>query len=87
MKMTSIAKFAAMCALCSTVLAQAQFAKPDDAIEYRQSAMTIMSAHFGRLGAMVQGKVPFDAKVAQDNEAVFAVVSKLPWAAFGEGTE
>ncbi len=87
MKMTSLVKLAAMSALCCTVVAQAQFAKPDDAIEYRQSAMTIMSAHFGRLGAMVQGKVPFDAKVAQDNAAVFAVVSKLPWAAFGEGTD
>ena len=46
-----------------------------------------MAAHFGRLGAMAQGKVPFDAKVAADNADVLATVAKLPWAAFGEGTD
>lgn len=67
--------------------AQAQFAKPEDAIKYRKSSLTVMAAHFGRLGAMAQGKVPFDAKVAADNADVLATVAKLPWAAFGEGTD
>jgi cytochrome c556 len=36
---------------------------------------------------MAQGRVPFDAKVAAENAALVADLSKLPWAAFGEGTD
>ena len=67
--------------------ASAQFAKSEDAIKYRQNALFVMSQHFGRLGAMANGKAPFDAKVAQENAAVLETVAKLPWAAFGDGTE
>jgi cytochrome c556 len=67
--------------------AVAQFAKPEDAIEYRQSVMTVMGTHFGRLGAMVQGKVPFDAKAAQANANIVLVMSMLPFSAFGPGTD
>jgi len=65
----------------------AQFAKPEDAIKYRKNALFVMGQHFGRLGAMAQGRVPFDAKVAADNAVILETVSKLPWAAFGEGTD
>ena len=67
--------------------AAAQFAKPEDAIKYRQSALFIQGQHFGRSGAMANGKVPFDAKVAADNADVVAEMAKLPWAAFGPGTD
>ena len=67
--------------------ASAQFAKAEDAIHYRQGALTVMGAHFGRLGEMVKGKVPFDAKAAQDNATIVAEMSRLPWAAFGPGTD
>jgi cytochrome c556 len=67
--------------------ASAQFAKPEDAIKYRQSAMFIMSQNFGRVAAMVQGKAPFDAKLAAVSAANAEFMSKLPWAAFAEGTE
>jgi cytochrome c556 len=67
--------------------AHAQFAKPEDAIKYRKSSLTLMATHFGRLGAMAQGKAPFDAKTAADNAEVLAVVSKLPWTAFVEGSD
>ena len=67
--------------------ASAQFAKPEDAIKYRKAALTVTGAHFGRLGAMAQGKVAFDAKSALENAEVVASMSKLPWAAFGEGTD
>jgi cytochrome c556 len=58
--------------------AQAQFAKPEDAIKYRKAALTVMAAHFGRVGAMVNGRIPFDAKAAQENADVVA---------FGDGTD
>lgn len=67
--------------------ASAQFAKPEDAIKYRQSALSVMGTHFGRLGAMANGKVPFDAKVAAENAEIVADMAKLPWAAFGPGTD
>ena len=67
--------------------ASAQFAKPEDAIKYRQSALFVMSQHFGRIGAMANGRVPFDAKVAADNAEVVAEMAKLPWAAFTPGTD
>jgi cytochrome c556 len=67
--------------------AAAQFAKPEDAVKYRKAALTVTAAHFGRLGAMAQGKAPFDAKSAADNAEIVASMAKLPWAAFGEGTD
>lgn len=74
-------------ALSLTLPAQAQFAKPEDAIKYRKASYTVMAAHFGRLGAMANGRVPYDAKVAAENVEIVATLSKLPWAAFGEGTD
>lgn len=67
--------------------AAAQFQKPEDAIKYRQSALTVMASHFGRVAAMVQGRVPFDAKAAQDNVQIVSTLARLPWHAFGEGTD
>ena len=67
--------------------AAAQFAKPDDAIKYRKSALFVMQQHYARIGAMVAGKAPFDAKAAADNAAMAEILAKLPWAAFGEGTD
>jgi cytochrome c556 len=73
--------------LLASVSAQAQFAKPEDAIKYRQSAFSVMGTHTGRLGAMVNGRVPFDARVAQENADVIATMARLPWQGFGAGTE
>ena len=78
---------ACVLALTGVGLAHAQFAKPEDAIKYRKSALTVMATHFGRVGAMVQGKVPFDAKTAADNIAIAEMMSHLPWAAFTEGSD
>jgi len=67
--------------------AQAQFAKPEDAIKYRKAALTVMAAHFGRVAAMANGRIPFDANVAASNAATAEMMSKLPWAGFGEATD
>ncbi|ART50587.1 cytochrome C [Acidovorax carolinensis] len=67
--------------------AAAQFAKAEDAIKYRQSALFVLGQHFGRLGAMANGKAPFDARLAQENADVVAAMARLPWAAFGPGTD
>lgn len=77
----------AAAAVALSAPASAQFAKSEDAIKYRQSAFFVMGQHFGRIGAMVNGKVPFDAKAAQESADIVAVMSKLPWEAFGPGTD
>ena len=85
-------KFAAPLALAAAVFAvsapaSAQFAKPEDAVKYRQSVMFVMSQHFGRIGAMANGRAPYDAKVATDNAEVVAEMSKLPWPGFAANTD
>lgn len=67
--------------------AAAQFAKPEDAIKYRQSALFVMQQNFSRVAAMASGKAPFDAKVAAESAAVAEFTGKLPWTAFGDGTD
>lgn len=67
--------------------AQSAFAKPEDAIKYRKAAFSLTAAHFGRIGAMAQGKAPFDAKAAADNAELVATLSHLPWAAFVDGSD
>ena len=81
----SLALVASLCALSAP--ASAQFAKPEDAIKYRQNALYVMGQHFGRIGAMTSGRIPFDAKFAVDSAVIVADMAKLPWAAFGPGTE
>lgn len=73
-------------ALAAALPAQAQFQKPEDAVKYRKAAFTVMGAHFGRLGAMAQGRVPFDAAAAAANADVVAAMAKLPFAGFVDGT-
>ena len=77
----------AVAGLAASLPAAAQFQKPEDAVKYRQSAMFVMANHFGRIGAMAQGRVPFDAKVAADNAMIVNDLAKLPFTAFTEGTD
>ena len=81
MKSWSLAASAAA-ALLACGQAAAQFKNPDDAIEYRQGTLAVMGNHFSRIGAMVSGKVPFDAKAVQANADLVATLAKLPWSAF-----
>jgi len=67
--------------------AWAQFAKPEAAIKYRQSALTLLASHFGRMDGVVKGQVPYDADAIKQNVAIVSMLAQLPWAAFGEGTE
>ncbi len=67
--------------------AAAQFAKPEDAIKYRQSALTVMARHFGLVAQMANGRIPFNAQAAADNAAIAETLSKLPWAGFVEGSD
>jgi cytochrome c556 len=85
--MKRILAVAAVLAALSPIAAQAQFAKPEDAIKYRQSSFSLLGSHFGRIGAMVNGRIPYDAKIAGENAALVATLAKLPGAAFPAGSE
>ncbi|MBN9424987.1 MAG: cytochrome c [Burkholderiales bacterium] len=67
--------------------AMAQFAKPEDAIKYRQAALTLMSNHMGRLAAMVRGNVPYDAAAAESSAKLVDTLGHLPWSAFVPGSD
>jgi cytochrome c556 len=78
---------AVLAGMAVSLPAAAQFAKPEDAIKYRKGAFTVMAAHFGRVAAMANGRVPFDAKVAADNAEIATTMSRLPFAGFVDGTD
>jgi len=65
----------------------AQFQKPEDAIKYRQSVYTVLGNSFGKISAVVKGEVPYNKDDVAKNAAIVAMMSTLPWQAFGPGTE
>lgn len=72
--------------LFASLPAAAQFQKPEDAVKYRQSAMFVMANHFGRIGAMVNNRAPFDAAAANANADIALALSRVAFAGFVEGT-
>ena len=86
--MKNLMRIVAACLTAAALVpAHAQFAKPEDAVKYRKASYTVMAAHFGRLGAMANGRVPYDAKAAAENAELVVALAKLPWTAYGEGTD
>jgi cytochrome c556 len=67
--------------------AQAQFAKPEDAVKYRQSALQLIASHFGRMQPVMKGQVPYDAAAIKANVELLKTLSVLPWAGFVEGSQ
>jgi cytochrome c556 len=84
---TGVRILAASIIMITASPAFAQFQKPEDAIKYRQSAFSVMGTHFGRIGAVVKGEVPYNKDDVAKNVAIVATLSTLPWQAFGAGTE
>ena len=78
---------AALAGIATALPAVAQFARTDDAIKYRQSVMTVMNTHLGRIGAVVEGKAPYDPKTTIDNANIVLTMSRLPFAAFVPGSD
>ncbi|MDB5821989.1 MAG: cytochrome [Herminiimonas sp.] len=76
--------------LASAVLpiaANAQFAKVEDAVKYRQSALSVMGTHFGRIGAVVKGDKPYDKASVERDAAIVEVMAAMPWSAFPAGSD
>lgn len=58
-----------------------------DAIEYRQAAFEVLVWNFAPMGAMVKGKIPFDAKTFAERAANVAFLSKMPLEGFIPGSD
>jgi cytochrome c556 len=61
-------------------------AKPEDLVKQRMAAMTLMAKYIGPVGAMVQGKVPYDAAVVARNTSFVDTLDKMPWDGFNPST-
>jgi cytochrome c556 len=70
-----------------TLPAVAQFARPEEAVKYRQATWSVLNLHFTRIGAMTRGRVPFDGRLALRDAEVVAALARLPASAFGPGTD
>ncbi len=84
--MKKISKLVICVAMLIFVLAaaNAQFAKPEDAIKYRKSVMFLIAQHFKGMGAVVQGKADYEKdRFSKDAEAV-KFLATLPWDAMLE---
>lgn len=77
----------AIAAATAAIPAAAQFAKPEDAIKYRQSVMTVMGSHLGRIAAVVKGERPYVPGDVQVDASLIETLSKLPFDAYGPGTD
>lgn len=77
---------AAVIGLVISATAAAQ-AKPEQLVKQRQAAMTLQGKYFGPLGAMAQGKAPYNAELVRNNAAFLDVLAKMPWDGFAASTK
>lgn len=71
----------------SLLPAHAQFSKPERAVDYRQSAFTLMGNHMGRIFQVVSGKAPYDKDAVIRSAEIVEFAGRLPFEAFGAGTD
>jgi len=69
-------------AVLLTGTALAQFAKTEDAVKYRQSAMFLIGQHFSRMGAVVKGEAPYNKEAFEKNAVLVESLYRLPLEAF-----
>lgn len=82
-------KLSALCVatlMGASLAAHAHFDKEDDAIEYRQSSLSVLGTHFKRIGAVVKGEKAYDKAALENDAAIVEMLSKLPWTAFPPGS-
>ena len=77
----AVALLSTTCLVAGAVQAQGAPSKGEQALKFRKSAYQVMAWNFGPLGAMAQGKVPYDAaEFAKRAERVAQIAPML-----GEG--
>jgi cytochrome c556 len=78
--------FGAAAVLATPLSALAQ-ARPDVMVKQRQAAMTLIGKYFGPIGAMVNGKIPYNADVVARNATYVENLAQMPWDGFHESTK
>lgn len=86
--MKRIAASAALAASMMIALPQAwaNEPKPEDVAEFRQGIYKVIGWHFGPLGAMAKGDIPFDQQVAIKNSEIVATMSRIAPDSFLRGS-
>lgn len=87
MKSTLIA-----CTLGATLTALSMSApaladRAEDAIKYRQGVFTAFRWHFGAMGAMVRGKMEYDAQQFTHHATQLAALTRMPREGFIDGSD
>lgn len=82
----SISTLLATVALATSVQAN-NFKETEDAIDYRQSAFSLIAHNFGDMGAMLKGKKEYNAEVFAMRADNVAALSKLPQEGFVAGSD
>jgi cytochrome c556 len=62
-------------------------AKPEVLVKQRQAAMTLQAKYLGPMGAMAQGKAPYNAEVVRRNAGYLEMLTKMPWDGFDPSTK
>lgn len=87
MKLKLVIATAAALACGAFTLSSSAQVKPDQLVKQRQAKMTLQGKYFGPLAAMAQGRVPFDAKLVQQNATFLEALSKMAWDGFDPSTK
>ena len=61
--------------------------KPEVLVKQRQAVMTLQGKYFGPMGAMAQGKAPYNADVVKRNSAYLDNLSRMAWDGFDPSTK
>ena len=83
--LTAVLGVSLISASLATTVARADMA--EDAIKYRQAVFTAFRWHFGAMGAMVRGKVDYDAEQFAHHATQFAALTRMPEEGFIEGSD
>ncbi|MGE0082066.1 MAG: cytochrome c [Thiohalomonadaceae bacterium] len=59
----------------------------EDAIAARKAAFVLIKSNFGPMGAMVEGKMPFDKEAFAKRAANLSALAGMPWEHFIEGSD
>ena len=84
MKKSLLAAGLAVALVSGSALAQM---KPETMVKQRQAVMTLMGKYWGPMAGMMQGKVPYDAKIVQRNAGFLDNLSRMPWDGFDAATK
>ena len=80
-------KLAAALILAATAISAHAQSKPEEVIQYRQGVFKAIRWNVAPMGAMVQGKMPYDQAAFLARAPRLDPLAKMPWDGFGAGTD